>query len=114
MKIDFTDKSPQQRLLDSGYNHHECDMYATLHGTRHLYQKRITDDHGIRYFINAWYFHKQSGMPTDGVQMEVQYTDMFDDNINVCPLLGDKIEQSEKFFEEMWERMDFGYYEEWE
>lgn len=45
-----------KQLEESGYKKHVADFYKTLMHTDTLYQKRITDQSGVRYFINAWYY----------------------------------------------------------
>jgi len=101
-----------KRLEESGYKKHVADFYKELMGTDTLYQKRITDEYGTRYFINAWYF--DNAIVKDSIQFDVQFTIDEDtqDHINVTLVTND-IKFTEAEFDKLWNRMNYEYYEAW-
>jgi len=101
-----------KQLEASGYKKHIAEFYQTLMGTDTLYQKRITDEYGTRYFINAWYF--DNAILKDSVQFDVQFTIDEDaqDHINVTLVTND-IGFAEHEFAAIWGNLMYEYYETW-
>lgn len=48
--------SLQQSLLDAGYREHFSADHHTFHSTQWLYQKKVTDNVGVKYFINVYWY----------------------------------------------------------
>lgn len=100
------------KLEAEGYTKHVAEFYRTLMRTDTLYQKRITDKYGTRYFINAWYYDNE--VLKDSLQFDVQFTIDEDEqnHINVTLVTND-IRFAEAEFDKMWDRMIYEYYEAW-
>jgi len=99
-----------QELLDAGYTYHKSDMYKSLYGTEHLYQKRIRSADGhTMYFVNAWAY-PDSPIKSGNVQFEVQFSDKeCDAKMNVT-LFTESPEEAENTFLDMWDKLSMGYY----
>jgi len=98
-------------LLAKGYKKHVSETYNILKSTSILYQKRITDGHGTRYFINAWYY--DSDLVKDTVQFDVQFTMDDDQVVDVCLPTND-IDFAEAEFDRIWTGMLYNYYGTWD
>lgn len=104
-----------QKFIQSGYTYHSSDLYVSIEGTRHLYQKCVSDGKGERYYINVWYFEAQSIGNTqipEGLSPKVQfYGD--DDEVMMNVSLFDKNtpEEIEAEFDRIWTDLNLGYYE---
>ncbi|MBG23717.1 MAG: hypothetical protein CMF22_10375 [Idiomarinaceae bacterium] len=107
--------SLQKELIDRGYKKHVSDMYRVLEMTDTLYQKCIRDHLGNKkYYINVWYYpaDRSTGLDLpEGIEIRAQLHDQDDEHyMNVNPMTRD-IDQAEETIEEVWEKLDMGYYE---
>lgn len=101
-----------KQLEDSGYKKYVADFYKTLMHTDTLYQKRITDQSGVRYFINAWYY--DTDILKDSIQFDVQFTINEEESIHTnVTLVTNDIKFAEVEFDKLWNRMNYEYYEAW-
>lgn len=97
----------------SGYRKWVSHLNQVLKGTDTLYQKRITDEKGIRYFVDAWYYPSVAGtIVDDRFQFEVQFTLPDGEKMNVMSFYKE-VDKSEQLFDLMWNKLELGYYEEW-
>lgn len=107
----------QEDLLSRGYKKHVSESNKIFKMTDTLFQKRISDEKGKKYFINLWYYaegrHGQTSLP-ESIQAEVQFeTDgVTHENMNVTLFTRD-IDKIEEVFENMWVTLNLGYYELW-
>lgn len=103
----------QEKLIANGYKKYVSHSNQVFKNTDTLYQKCVSDEIGKRYFINIWYYPETTingHTIKEGVQMEAQFTDRNDVNVNL-EVLTDDIRYIEDFFEEFWNDNDCGYYE---
>lgn len=99
----------KQDLLDSGYREHRSETYNLFRSTDLLYQKKVTDEKGVRYFINCWMFEKDGDIfKEDSPMFEVQFVMKDGEHCGVNPFYVD-IQKAEDFFHVLWEAMDFAY-----
>lgn len=105
----------EKQLLDRGYRKHVSDTYNLLHMTDTLYQKRVSDDKEIRYYINVWWYPERPlggmghGLP-ESIQPEVQMLTKEGDHVNI-EYLSDDIEKAEDFFDDVWIQLRMDYKE---
>jgi hypothetical protein len=110
--IDF-----QALLLASGYVKSVSKHYTTYKTTDTLYQKRITDSIGKKYYINIWWYSEKwyaETLSPESIQAEVQFTGYEDDETTDVLLFTKDLVKIEAKFEEMWNLLKFDYYERWE
>lgn len=105
-----------EQLLESGYKKHVSEHYRLLKMTDTLYQKRVDDSYGVKYYVNAWYYPERM-MPNtaicpEGVMFETQYRDG-DDYITV-ELSTSDIDKAEEEFYKIWQLMGYGYKKRWD
>lgn len=108
----------QEYLILRGYEKYVAESYKTFHMSDTLFQKRITDDKGKKYYINLWYYAEGRYGHTDlpeSIQAEVQFeTDgVTHENMSVTLFTKD-VDKIEEVFENMWVTLNLGYYELWE
>lgn len=105
----------QQDLLNKGYRKHVSKHHLTFKMTDTLYQKRITDDKGTKYFVDAWYYpaiQYSSVFVDESVQIECQFSGKREGETFANVILFEKdIDQAEKTLENMWDKLELGYYE---
>lgn len=108
-----------QDWLDAGYKQYK----ETHKSAEFLLQKRIDDEYGKKYFVNAWVYNwkefqgRNPSLPDYSFAPDVQF--QFDDGrptMNVELILSNEhtIETVEKEFENLWVLMGKPYYEGWE
>ena len=98
----------EQDLLDAGYTKFVSEVYKTLFGTDVLFQKRVEDSYGIRYFIDCWYFSKQT------VVFKANFYSDTGLNVFSVDLYTREIEEAEEQLADIWYKMSYsltGYYE---
>lgn len=110
-------KLSEKKLLESGYKRWN---QVFLNNADYLLQKKVTDDIGIKYFIDI-YAYVRLGKPyfregidnKIGFQPEVQFGSMKYDTMNVTLLIDDMtdIQEVEDTFESLWESVGKPYYE---
>jgi hypothetical protein len=108
----------QQKLLDNGYRKHCSLNYTTFHSTDTLYQKRIDDDVGKRYYINAWYYPckdwNNGNISPESIMVEVQLKDQDGDAyLTVSPWVNNDIVKAEEIIDRIWLSERCGYDEKW-
>lgn len=114
----------EKQLIVNGYKIFEDNWKSSLRG----FQKRITDDKGIRYFLNVYHYNHGIQIPicneyNDSYMFDTQFRldeDGTDNTINMS-FGGDFIhneyrpittlENAEKVFEKVWKLMGYEYYE---
>jgi hypothetical protein len=107
----------RQELLDAGFREHPSNGDSVLQRWDVLYQKRIRDENGTRYFIDVMFWrHSKCGDYLDGWSVEINYND----GCAFSPIQGIKVEASvrtetaaevEAFAAELWQRLCPNYYE---
>lgn len=113
----MTETNMQEILISKGYKKHVSEHYKVFHTTDTLFQKRISDDKGKKYFIDVWYYpagrYGHTDLP-ESIQAEVQFEKdgITDENMNV-ELFTKDIDKIEEVFENMWKYLALGYYELW-
>lgn len=108
----------EQELTLHSYTKQVAGHYNTFKHTDILYQKRISDSKGKKYFINIWYYPANRYGHTDlpeSIQAEVQFTGdgVTDEYVDVTLFTKD-LDKIEEVFENMWVKLGLGYYELWE
>ena len=102
-------------LLEKGYRKHVHESYKLLHMTDTLYQKKITDSTGVRYFINIWWYPERTvgdmgHVMCESVQPEVQMTTRDGTHVSIEYLSCDT-EKAEDYFDDVWVELGMDYYE---
>ena len=107
----------QTLLLAKGYGKSVSKHYLTYKSTDTLYQKRITDEIGKKYYINIWWYpekyYGETHVP-ESIQAEVQFTGYEDDETTDVLLFTKDLVKIEAKFEEIWNLLKFDYYKRWE
>lgn len=61
-------------LIANGFREHKNDRTTSVWKYDMLFQKKVTDENGVRYFVDAMcYFHQNGSV--DGWEIEVNYND---------------------------------------
>jgi len=101
-----------QTLLDHGYRKINTPLVSvdiTLPGLVETYQKRVEDDHGVRYYLNVRHTQITSGMSLEILEPHVQF-ERQGTVVNVQMLQREEsLDQVEAYFEEMWTGMGMDY-----
>lgn len=103
-----------EQLIEAGYKKHVAEFYKVFHSTDTLYQKRIDDERGKRYFINAWHYPKDEVIPFEALQFEVQFDGAMEDDVINVEISTNNYVLAEKEFDRIWKLMNYGYYELWD
>lgn len=95
-------------LLDNGYKKFESEHNKVLRGSSILFQKKVEDSIGIRYFINCWiyfrdgrdvpFFESQMYNEKDVVEMDVSF-------------FTEDYQEVESKLDNIWHKLELGYYE---
>lgn len=97
-------------LLTRGYRYHVDN--TNLHHTNHLYQLKVNDDDGTRYYINAYYYAETSTSVMtipETVQFEcVLYNNDSEPVINASLYTQIPVE-AEAYYDVMWRGLGLGY-----
>lgn len=80
------------------------------------YQKRVIDDRGTRYFITIWEYDNRKYNYLVPNNRDFSYSpevNLRNDDVwfDVTMLSPESIEQMESFFDDVWTKMQCGYYE---
>ena len=98
----------EEELEKRGYRRHVHESYRIFKSTNLLYQKRITDANGTRYFINAWIYPE---LPVEQrVQFETQFSNEGEAVLDACSFYRNP-EEAENQFKDIWSTMGYGYTE---
>ena len=98
----------EQDLLDAGYTNIVSESCSTVVKTDVLYQKRIEDSWGTRYFINCYSFGKEP------VVFKTDFYSGTGQKVFSVELYTHDIEEAEDQLDDIWYKMSFsltGYYE---
>lgn len=103
-----------KKLIQNGYKKYVSSGYNFLKNTDTLFQKKVVDDTGIRYFIDCWWYPEQkinSHFIEKSWQFEVQFYDN-ENNVTMNVMLFEKdVAEAEKQFDNIWKSLKLGYYE---
>lgn len=99
-----------KQLIELGYKKHISDSYKMFHSTNVLYQKRVDDDKGIRYYINSWYY-PDGHSHEEGIQIDVQLYGVENKVIMNVTMFEQDPRNAEMYLQYMWETLKLGYYE---
>lgn len=107
----------QRELIGNGYKKHVSQSYRSFHSTDTLFQKRIRDNKGTKYFIDCWWYDN-SAIPTlveigkgEMVQFECQFYNVDNSAVMNVTLFEKDVSKVEEYFEKIWIGMNLGYYE---
>lgn len=103
----------EQKLLQHGYTKSVCRTYKAIMSTDTLYQKRVRDDEGTKYFINAWYYPPLQLPGRDTIKATVKFESQMEcegNTVDVSPI-GVDVENAERLFEKLWWDMGGCHYE---
>jgi len=101
----------QQSLINAGYILYKSEGNILFHSTKYLYQKKVADEGGPRYCINAYWYNYQEIKNIklkESIQFEVQYRLARRDFIDVTFSTKD-INKAEKQFDKLWDCLDTVY-----
>jgi len=106
------------QLIAAGYR--KSKSPGSKQFTDILYQKRIDDTNGKKYFINIWEWdnreHKRRNpelpMNDFSYQADAQMTDRHGSTFNMEMLSPESVERVEAFMESTWRLLECEYYEE--
>lgn len=109
-------KLTEQKFIDAGYKRWNQSLF---NNADYLLQKKVTDDEGIKYFINIYVYswidkeYYREGFPSVSFQPEVQLDSSKYDTMNVTLLVDEAtdVEEIENTFENLWESVGKPYYE---
>ena len=101
-------------LENSGYKRYE----DYLRRAYCLYQKKITDSKGIRYFINYYLYRDEKQNITFEVDLQFELDDCVMNitlfNFKIEELIYPVVEAIEAKVEDIWQKLGVKYYEEYE
>jgi hypothetical protein len=107
----------QQKLESLGYTKSVQESYKIFHSTDTLFQKRIRDKKGTRYFINIWWYPTtvvKGHALNEGIQYSVQIHTEDDSHNRVVNIeFGSdySVVEAENLCDELWETLGGKYYE---
>jgi hypothetical protein len=107
--------SIQEKLLEKGYKKYVSKSNAVFKSTDTLFQKKVVDDKGVRYFIDCWWYKEEvinGHTIQESWQFEVQYSSSPVSNTMNVMLFEKDIDKAEQMFDHMWTVLNLGYYEE--
>lgn len=107
----------QQLLIDCGYKEWYNSQGQLFHETKWLYQKKVFDDKGIQYFINAYWYPEivnNDRNLREGIQWEVQFN-MDDGETFEVIYSTNEVDKAERMFHTIWSDVrGIEYYERYE
>ena len=108
----------QAELLARGYKKWVSETTRIFKMTDSLYQKKVIDNKGKKYFIDIYYYPAGRYGNRDmeeSIQAEVQFHngDGITDNTMNVQLFVKDIDKIEEVFENMWVKLGLNYYELW-
>lgn len=105
-------------LLSAGYKKYVSESTRTFKSTNTMYQKKVKDDVGVKYFINVYEykFIDRDNKKYLSYQSEVQFNgelpeDSLVTNTIEVILFERNLTKVEATFENMWETLKLGYEE---
>lgn len=108
----------EKQLLNKGYRKSVQESYKLLHQSDTLYQKRVSDYNGVRYYINVWWYPERPtggmghGSIPESIQPEVQMLTPDGNRVDIA-YLSDDIEKAETFFDDTWVELGMEYDDEY-
>lgn len=100
-----------KELEANGYKYFNSLQWEILRSTPHLYQKKVVDGVGIRYFIDVFYYPGHPETHENGFQFETVLYDKDKEPLAQITLYTSDMEKAEQAFSEMWTKLNCGYYE---
>lgn len=110
-------KLSEKKFIEAGYKRYDQDY---LRSCDYLLQKKITDEEGVKYFIDIYvYIWKDKPWYREGIdkeiafQPEVQFGSAMYDIMNVTLIVDDvtDVQEIEDTFENLWVSVGKPYYE---
>jgi hypothetical protein len=110
-------KLSEKKFIEAGYKRWNQPL---LNNCDYLLQKKVTDEEGIKYFINIYvYIWKDKPWYREGIdkeiafQPEVQFDGAMYDTMNITLLVDEEtdVEEIEDTFENLWVSVGKPYYE---
>ena len=100
-----------ETLINSGYRKYPATWrpYASA-----VYQKRVDDEHGKKYFVNVYEYAGTMSSPKYSYEGDAQFVDGYGNTFNVQLLHPESVEQVDEFFERIFVSLKCEHYEEWE
>tara|TARA_B100002019_G_C21107384_1_gene516634 strand:+ start:477 stop:824 length:348 start_codon:yes stop_codon:yes gene_type:complete len=99
-------------LLESGFVKDVRSQYVTFQNTDTLYQKKVCDDKGVRFFLNAWY-HKEKQIAQHTIpasfSFELQFSQDEGETVININILTDNHEVAEAKANEIWQKLNCDY-----
>ena len=102
----------EQDLLNRGYKQSIEPHWKSSKMTDVLFQKRICDGKGTKYFINVWYYpagrYGYTDLP-ESIQAECQFhSDGVTEETMDIQLFTKDIDKIEEVFENIWNKLELG------
>lgn len=92
-------------LLEAGYKRYSAPL--TSPNAECLYEKIISDDKGIKYFLHVDVYNlSRYGLNEMSFDFNVQFNTLRGDRVNVQNLAKCSIAEHEAFFEEVWQSVN--------
>ena len=107
-----------EKLLNAGYHEFTLDTLDYESWKEKAYQKKVTDNYGIKYFITCYKYkdmlHPSTGeiMVTNPYEFVVQFNTQEDKVLEIKLWSDWQVEDADQFFEEQWCANNYKYYEE--
>lgn len=103
-------------LIEKGYKKYVSQSNSVFKMTDTLFQKKVVDDKGVRYFIDCWWYKEETingyTIP-ESWQFEVQFHgNEASQTMNVM-LFEKDVDKAEQMFNDVWTKLNLGYYEEY-
>lgn len=105
----------QDQLIRKGYKKYVSQSNTVFKMTDTLFQKKVVDDKGVRYFINCWWYKEDcvnGHTIPESWQFEVQYSANDASRTMNVTLFEKDIDKAEQMFDDMWTKLNLGYHEE--
>jgi hypothetical protein len=107
----------QERLIKEGYVKSVGEHYRFMHESDTLFQKRIKDNKGTRYFINVWWYPERA-IGSHTLKEDIQYDitihtidDSYDKVVSLEWNSGYTVLEAEELADKLWEVLGGAYYE---
>ena len=97
-------------LENNDYKKSVSKAYRAFKCTDTLFQKTIRDEHGVKYYVNAWYYPQvvtSNHLMPESVQFESQLRNG-DRHVDISPYTRD-YKEAEETIETVWKALEMGY-----
>lgn len=105
----------KSKLIKQLKNAEYCLYDDTLYNSERLYQKRVSDEQGIKYFINFYQYNKEKTNKVTNITWKVKL--QFQLSISTMSITlftfkdNSDLSEIEQFIDDLWERLEAHYYE---